>query len=336
MKNTGLKKRSFLFIYDNIYNSPNGDPMNGAPRYDDVKEKALVSDVRIKRFIRDWMVANLDEPVFVEYDSMREADLIKKVNGELSGAAYRFRKFLVEAGKIKDINAPLKDFKNLDELLKHFIDVRLFGGLVTGKDANFGIEGAIQFKNISASLNKVKMEYTSITSVFPSEVKKSQGSMGGTTLIPYSIFAIEGYLNEKTAVQNELTKEDIEKMQQALWVGVRDKNSRSKSNSRPIAMFEIIYTSAKSKFNKNDVVYNILNDLDKMVTLDLKDGVDDSIDIRSREDYDLNFDNFIEEVKSYKVETVKYYTDSKELKAKLGSKSDKFKFREIVHEMTMV
>ena len=54
-----INKSEILFLYESTYSMPNGDPFTGEQRYDDETKKALVSDVRIKRFIRDYFVENL-------------------------------------------------------------------------------------------------------------------------------------------------------------------------------------------------------------------------------------------------------------------------------------
>lgn len=50
-----MKKSEILFLYETSYNVPNGDPFTGEQRYDDETKKILVSDVRIKRFIRTYL-----------------------------------------------------------------------------------------------------------------------------------------------------------------------------------------------------------------------------------------------------------------------------------------
>ena len=50
-----MKKSEILFLYETSYNIPNGDPFTGEQRYDEETKKILVSDVRIKRFIRTYL-----------------------------------------------------------------------------------------------------------------------------------------------------------------------------------------------------------------------------------------------------------------------------------------
>jgi len=56
-----MNKREFLFLYDAKDCIPNGDPFTGEQRYDEDTQTALVSDVRLKRYIRDFIDDNYSE-----------------------------------------------------------------------------------------------------------------------------------------------------------------------------------------------------------------------------------------------------------------------------------
>ena len=60
-----MKKSEILFLYETSYNIPNGDPFTGEQRYDEETKKILVSDVRIKRFIRTYLEDIEDEHIYV-------------------------------------------------------------------------------------------------------------------------------------------------------------------------------------------------------------------------------------------------------------------------------
>ena len=55
-----------LFLWDAKMTNPNGDMLNdNAPRYDEADRKAIVSDVRVKRTIRDDLQMRQNETIFV-------------------------------------------------------------------------------------------------------------------------------------------------------------------------------------------------------------------------------------------------------------------------------
>jgi CRISPR-associated protein Csh2 len=318
-----MKKRSFLMVYDNQWNIPNGDPFTGEQRYDSSSEKIMVSDLRIKRFIRDKFIELSQEPIFCQFDTINTTNIAKGI----TGSAFSFRQRLLKKGLIQSIDKV--DFKkmgeNLEILMKEFIDVRLFGGLLTEKDNICAIEGAIQFKNLSYSLNKIEPQVFQNTTVFPSDIKNEHGSIGTTTLIPYSLIAAEGWLNEETAKLNGLTENDVDQMLSCLWLGIRDKNSRSKSGQSPILLLEIVYSEKEYKFNPTIKVFKPVKNVDTL--LSIKTNINEK-DIRTKSDYELQLDRLIEECSKDNVESVNFFTEDEKLKTVLSSNS-KFNFKEL-------
>ena len=63
-----VEKSEILFFYETSYSTPNGDPFTGEQRYDEETKKILVSDVRIKRFIRDYFIVIGGHDVYVFND----------------------------------------------------------------------------------------------------------------------------------------------------------------------------------------------------------------------------------------------------------------------------
>jgi len=113
-----LNKSEILFLYETSYNIPNGDPFTGEQRYDEETKRILVSDVRMKRFIRTYLEEIKDLPIYVS---------------EKTGAGKTDSK-----GVLKWIaeNRNEKKLTDIGEILKKQIDVRLFGGISTLKKAD--------------------------------------------------------------------------------------------------------------------------------------------------------------------------------------------------------
>ena len=65
MAETIKEKSELLFLYETSYNIPNGDPFTGEQRYDEETKKILVSDVRIKRFVRSYLEDNKGMTIYV-------------------------------------------------------------------------------------------------------------------------------------------------------------------------------------------------------------------------------------------------------------------------------
>ena len=287
-----VSKSEILFLYESTYSVPNGDPFTGEQRYDEETKKILVSDVRIKRFIRDHF-AQMPEygmrGIYVLNDvSLRGA---KEGADPESGASERFSGLF---GDVKGATA--------EEKLKSLIDVRLFGGILTKKGVAINLTGAVQFALLNPSLNAVDLRMHQNTSVFASSTEKGRGAIGTTTVVPYALCQIHGWVNPFAALATGLKPEDVEAMFAALWDSVNNANTRSKSNQNSLLLLQIVYAQPTKK----------LYGLDRMIELDAKEDRRGE-QLRSRDDYALKFDKLREAARSDKVERVRFHTEDEAL-----------------------
>jgi len=296
------EKSEIIFLYESKYSMPNGDPFTGEQRYDEETKKVLVSDVRIKRFIRDYL-HNIGETIYVINDK-------DQAEGKESGSAARIKslrkKFeteLKEAGIKKDDGL---------FLLTKCIDVRLFGGISTEKDAAVNLTGPVQFALLNPSLNSVDLRLHQNTSVFSSDVTKSGGAIGTTSLVPYSINQIHGWINPFAAEMSKLEDKDVQKMFKALWNSINNANTRSKSNQSSLLILLLVYV------NKTYKVYGT----DKLISF-TSDKRDEQF--RDIADIEFNFEQLKEVATSEKIKEIRYYSESKDIIDKLKSLGDKFK-----------
>jgi CRISPR-associated protein Csh2 len=319
-----IKKSEILFLYETSYNIPNGDPFTGEQRYDEETKKILVSDVRIKRYVRTYFEDIKVLPIYVS---------------EKTGAGKTDSK-----GVLKWIaeNRNPKNLTDIGEILKEQIDVRLFGGISTLKDEDtkkikVGTEtcknghvqftGPVQFALLNPSLNEVNLRMHQNTTHFTSDSGNTQGSIGTTTLVPYSLVQIHGWVNPKVAEKTGLTDNDLKLMYEGLWYGTSGdgtSHSRSKVGQNSVLILEIVYAKEKQK------IYGV----DRLIQLKAKDGKKGE-ELRSIDDYDLDFSKLIEVARSEKVEKVKFYTEieaiekllttkTKEVETKSSEEVDKF------------
>lgn len=286
-----IEKSEILFLYEGKFTVPNGDPFTGEQRYDDETKHILVSDVRIKRFVRDYFIDKYqntnDYKVFVYNDKSQIAEGSKE-----SGASARMQT-LWGGNKPKDKklyeNAALK-------LLQTCIDVRLFGGISTEKDAAVNITGPVQFALLNPSLNKADLRIHQNTSVFSSSADKSRGAIGTTTVVPYALNQIHGWVNPYSAVNSGLKKEDIDELFSALWNSVNNSNTRSKSNQSSVLLVQIVYNNANDKLYGTDKLISINSDKEEE-------------QIREMGDYTFDFSKLATAASSDKVKEIRYYTE---------------------------
>lgn len=308
---TLTEKSEIIFLYESKYSMPNGDPFTGEQRYDEETKKVLVSDVRIKRFIRDYL-HNIDKTIYVINNKEQVGE-----GASGSGSAARvlslrkeFDEELKEAEKTAKDNKD-KSFNPNLFVLKKCIDVRLFGGISTEKKVNVNLTGPVQFALLNPSLNSVDLRMHQNTSVFSSDVSKSGGAIGTTSLVPYSLNQIHGWINPFAAKHSGLEDKDIATMFEALWKSINNANTRSKSNQSSLLLLQLIYAK------DTDKVYGT----DKLISYN-SDKLDEQL--RDISDFIFDFGALKEVATSDKIKEVKYYSESKEILSQLTDLGDKF------------
>jgi CRISPR-associated protein Csh2 len=290
-----IQKSEIIFLYESSYSIPNGDPFTGEQRYDEETKKILVSDVRIKRFIRDYLNEKGEE-IYVILDRSNVSD-----KGAETGSSAR----------IKSLRSKYPDKKGND-LLKECIDVRLFGGVPTEKDekASKGkddklssITGPVQFAILNPSLNSVDLRMHQNTTVFPSSMKNDQGSIGTTTVVPYSVNQIHGWINPYSAINSGLKESDVEIMLKALWESVNNANTRTKSNQNSLLLLQIVYSSKDKK------IYGA----DQLIKINPKNNKSEE-GIRNLEDFEFDFTKLIEISNSDVIDNIRFYSELPHIK----------------------
>jgi len=226
---TTAKQGEILFLWDAKMTNPNGDMLNdNAPRFDEVDRKAIVSDVRVKRTIRDDLQTRKNETIFVN----NAEDVIS--------AETRF----------KEIEALSK--KKDKEAFLSCIDTRLFGGVAP--KSNIQIIGAVQF-SWAKSLNKTETVLSQGTGAFGKDNAKNK-TFRTDNYIPYGLFAMYGTINALNAKKSNATEEDVKKMLDSMWNGTKFLNTRSKVGQKPRLLLRVIY--------KDSYMIGLLDELVKL------------------------------------------------------------------------
>ncbi len=301
---TQVKKSEILFLYETLYNIPNGDPFTGEQRYDEETKKILVSDVRMKRYVRTYFEEK-GKPIYVS---------------EKTGAGKTDSKGVLTW--IAENRNPNK-LLDIAELLKEQIDVRLFGGISTlgedakkikvdGKEMKNGhtqFTGPVQFALLNPSLNEVNLRMHQNTTHFTSKAENTQGSIGTTTLVPYSLVQIHGWVNPQVAEKTGMTAEDLKLMYEGLWYGTSgdgSSHSRTKVGQNSVLLIEIEYSE------NNQKIYGV----DRLIELKPKDNKKGE-QLRSMDDYELDFSKLFQAAATEKIEKIKFYTEIDSIKSKL-------------------
>jgi CRISPR-associated protein Csh2 len=278
MKERTMNKREFLFLYDAKDCIPNGDPFTGEQRYDEDTQQALVSDVRLKRYIRDFIDNSYeDETVFYSDKGGKNTTGTRAI--ELSPVA--------------------KDVNNLQQLKEKCIDVRLFGVVVAGKEGQYNTQatGAVQFKLFNRTLNKVFLPTTQNTAIMVSDKDNKQGSIATFSYLPYGLFSCVGYFNPTTGKENLIKAGDLEKMKAAIWSEINLKNTRSKVGQQSRLLIEIEYSDDYYKIP--DIEYSITLKNEKKFKYRQFDDIKDDLDFTKLADFLNRSESIINTVKIY-------------------------------------
>jgi CRISPR-associated protein Csh2 len=233
-KKTDIQNNSeILFIYEAKLTNPNGDPDDeNRPRMDPKTKRNLVTDVRLKRYFRDYIIANKGE----------QAIWVTKIEGKNVDATTRIDS--IRGGRPENV-------------LEQCIDARLFGATIPlkGKDKSRGdsvsYTGPVQF-TWGYSLHKVDMvDSRSITSLFSGR-DTGYGNIGKDYRVYYSMIAFHGAVSAKRAEFTGATQEDLKTLDDSLWNAITTETiTRSKLGQRPLLYVRVEYS--KPEFMTGDL-----------------------------------------------------------------------------------
>jgi CRISPR-associated protein Csd2 len=191
--------------------NPNGDPLNGnRPRqnYDGFGE---ISDVCIKRKIRNRL-QDMDEKILVQSDERRD-DGYRSIKDRVDG-----NDNLQEFSKGKTKNNLL--FEKV--ACESWIDVRSFGQVFafSGSEVSIGIRGPVSI-HTAVSLNPIDISSMQITKSVNSVTQKDPDKKGSDTMgmkhrVDFGVYVIYGSINTQLAEKTGFTSEDAEKIREAL------------------------------------------------------------------------------------------------------------------------
>lgn len=207
--------------------NPNGDPLNGnRPRetYDGFGE---ISDVCIKRKIRNRL-QDMGENIFVQSDE-RSDDGCKSLADRAKN-----NEMMQKALKCKDKDAYAK------AACETWMDVRSFGQVFAFKDdsVSVGVRGPVSvhsaFSVLPISIDSMQIT-KSVNSETVKEGKKSSDTMGMKHKIYSALYIVKGSINHQLAEKTGFSDEDAEKIKEAL----RTLFVNDSSSARPDGSMEV-------------------------------------------------------------------------------------------------
>ncbi|MCA9470294.1 MAG: type I-C CRISPR-associated protein Cas7/Csd2 [Nitrospira sp.] len=210
-------RHDFLMLFEVTNGNPNGDPDAGnMPRLDPNSNRGLVSDVCLKRKVRNFVE---------QFPTERTANDANGFNILIKQGA------VIEAAQKKGIEAAKDQDKAKDKqaeaamrwLCREFYDVRTFGGVLsTGDDVMKGsawgqVRGPVQF-TFGQSFHPITPLEITITrcAVTKEEDKAKERTMGNKHIVPYALYAAKGYVSPAFAERTGFTQADLDLLFEAL------------------------------------------------------------------------------------------------------------------------
>ncbi len=108
------------------------------------------------------------------------------------------------------------------------------------KTGSVTLTGPIQFR-MGRSLNKVEIQHIKGTGAFASGGGKDQKTFREEYIVPYSLIAFYGVVNENAAKETKLTDDDIDLVMDGIWNGTKNLISRSKFGQLPRFLMQVEY-----------------------------------------------------------------------------------------------
>jgi CRISPR-associated protein Csd2 len=188
--------------------NPNGDPLNGNRPRQNYDGHGEISDVAIKRKIRNRL-QDMGESIFVQSND-RKVDDFKSLK-ERAEAHPELKKIMSSK------NGSSEEFAKIACQL--WIDVRAFGQVFAfkGSDLSVGVRGPVSIHTATSvdPVDIVSMQITKSVNSVTNE-KRSSDTMGMKHRVDFGVYVFYGSINTQLAEKTGFTNEDALKIQQAL------------------------------------------------------------------------------------------------------------------------
>jgi CRISPR-associated protein Csd2 len=219
-----IKNRyDFVFFFDVKDGNPNGDPDQlNLPRADAEDQHGLVTDVCIKRKIRNYvMLEKKLEPPFDIF--IRQEQVLNRIIDGTQGETIQQRQ---------------------NNLCERYFDIRTFGAVLsTGEKGAGTIRGPVQL-TFSRSEDRIYQAEHSITrcAVTTEEDAKKQESreyattFGRKSTIPYALYRMHGFISASDAIKTKFSEEDLKLLWKSLINAFEHDRAAARGEMSPVKL----------------------------------------------------------------------------------------------------
>jgi CRISPR-associated protein Csd2 len=218
----------FVLLFDVKDGNPNGDPDAGnLPRVDAETGRGLVTDVSLKRKVRNFVAMTKDQTEITESldGEKKRFEIYVKEKAILNDQNERAYMGIGKAELLKGDDKKRKGGDAVDEarkwMCKNFFDVRTFGAVMS-TGVNCGqVRGPVQL-TFARSVDPIVAQEHSITRMAvatKAESEKQDGdnrTMGRKFTVPYGLYVAHGFVSAHLANQTGFGEDDLELLWQSL------------------------------------------------------------------------------------------------------------------------
>ena len=188
------RRHDFVLLFDVQDGNPNGDPDAGnLPRVDPETTQGLVTDVSLKRKVRDWVDASGKDQARYKIYVQRESYLTE-TRGRVFGERSEGRQ-----------GVPHTEVRQW--MCEEFFDIRMFGAVMSMREFNAGqVRGPLQL-TFARSIDPILPLDSSIARVALERGERPEGrgdddreapthgTLGRKAIVPYALYLGHGFFN---------------------------------------------------------------------------------------------------------------------------------------------
>ena len=227
MDNYIQNRYDFVFLYDVKDGNPNGDPdFDNQPRIDFETREGLVSDVCIKRKVRNYIQLKVEA-------------------GELDATKYDI--FIRQGNVLNNLINKGKDEAKGDEkkgrmtMCDKYYDVRTFGAVMSTGNNLGVVRGPVQFV-FSRSVDSIDSRTHSLTRCCITDEKDAEkdNTFGNKSTVSYGLYRMHGYVSAFDGEKCHFTEKDLTLLWEALVNAFEHDHSaaRGEMNARALVVFK--------------------------------------------------------------------------------------------------
>lgn len=220
----------FVLLFDVERGNPNGDPDAGnLPRLDPETNHGLVSDVSLKRKVRNYVeLAKGGSGPYAIY--VQEASILNDQHKKAYKALRPEDTKSIDAAKQLNAKSEDEDRALTRFMCENFFDVRTFGAVMSTKINVGQVRGPVQMTFASSVEPIVPLEISITRMAATNEAEKKQRAEGGEEgndrtdnrtmgrkyIVPYALYRAHGFVSAKLAERTGFSEADLDLLFEAL------------------------------------------------------------------------------------------------------------------------